>query len=119
MENARKLAQKGIHLVEKSSDIPLLAWCYICLARVRFSSGDFKGAQDAIRSNHKLFPGSYAPLWIQYINDDWQVRIWSALEQKERMLQWADGIESKSMHECPYNEGIQILNTRPRTHKRG
>jgi LuxR family maltose regulon positive regulatory protein len=76
LDGALDLAEEGVALTERTGDLAMLSWCYMCLIRVLFSRGDFPAAEALIGKVVSLARSSDLPPWITNQMAAWQTRLW-------------------------------------------
>lgn len=95
LDRALDLAQEGVALTERTGDLAMLSWCYMCLLRVLFSRGEFPAAEALIHQVTDLTRASDLPPWTTHQLAIWQMRIWLAPDNDEpgrlaAASQWAE-----------------------------
>jgi LuxR family maltose regulon positive regulatory protein len=71
-------AEAADKLVRRIQDVSAISWCFRCLMRVRLSSRDLPGAEDALRMMRRLARQSTLSPWVMSQLGVWQARLWLA-----------------------------------------
>jgi LuxR family maltose regulon positive regulatory protein len=88
LEGALDRAEKGFKLTERSGDLQMIGWSFMCLIRILFSRGDLIDAEATIHKMENLAQKSYLPPWIANQMAAWQARIWLAQDKVDSASQW-------------------------------
>jgi LuxR family maltose regulon positive regulatory protein len=81
-------AKKGFRLTERSGDLQMIGWSFMCLMRILFSRGDLADAEETIQKMENFARESRQPPWIANQMTAWQARLWLAQNELEPALQW-------------------------------
>ncbi len=95
LPDALAKAEAGVALAEAGGDVAMLGWSYLCLIRVRFAMGDWRGATAIVQKVEDLARQAFVPPWIMDLSAAWQARIWLVQEKLERVERWA---ETRGVH---------------------
>ena len=108
LNGASDRAKKGFELTERSGDLPMIGWSFMCLIRVLFSRGDMADAQETIHRMENFARESNLPPWTMNQMAAWQARLWLAQDKLEAASQWAQergldtGDETIPLHEIDF-----------------
>ncbi len=89
LDRAIQYTQKGTKLAENGNNMAGLGWCYVCLVRVLFSTGDMVGAEGIIQKWGEIAQKSDVPPWLTDQLAAWQARIWLTQGKLTATAQWA------------------------------
>ncbi|MFL7892673.1 MAG: LuxR C-terminal-related transcriptional regulator [Anaerolineales bacterium] len=81
-------ARTGFKLTERSGDLQMIGWSFMCLVRILISRGDTADAEDLIRKMESIARGTHIPPWVADQMKAWQARLWLAQSQQEFASQW-------------------------------
>jgi LuxR family maltose regulon positive regulatory protein len=89
-------AKKGFKLTERSGDLQMLGWSFMCLIRILISRGDLADAEETIQKMENHGRESQLPPWITNQMAAWQARLWLAQNKLESASQWVEerGLET-------------------------
>jgi LuxR family maltose regulon positive regulatory protein len=90
LSGARERAQRGFELTERSGDLQMFGWSFICLVRVLISSGDWAGAETALQKMARVGHKAHLPPWIRSQMAAWQARLWLAQNNLAAAGQWVE-----------------------------
>jgi LuxR family maltose regulon positive regulatory protein len=108
IEGAIDLANQGVALTERSLDLAMRGWSYLCLARILFSTGDMAGVEAIVQKAEATARDSNLPAWITTQMEAWRARMWLAQGRLEAASEWAaqreldTGGEPKPLHELDF-----------------
>ena len=106
LDAALDLVRKGVELTESGKDVGMLAWSYLCLTRVLYSSGDLLSAERFISKMEAIARQYTAPRWVANLMAAWQVRIWLAQDELDAASQWI-GVQKLELNgEATYVDGL-------------
>ncbi len=91
LSEARERAQQGFVLTERSGDLQMFGWSFICLIRVLISSGDLVGAEEILQKMVRAGHEANLPPWIRSQMAAWQARLWLAQNNLAAAGQWMEG----------------------------
>lgn len=133
VDQARHHAEQGVELLERGGDLAMLGWSYLCLMRVRFTTGDLGAAEEIASRLERTARDAYMPPWIMNLNSAWQARIWLAQNQPGAAALWLEGRrlspdgDPAYQHEMEYimlarfyitqRRSAEILDLLPRMHR--
>ena len=80
-------AKKGVELAENGGFFEMLAWSYVCLIRVQFSSGNLTLVEEVLQKMKIIADESAVPFWFVQQMTFWQIRIWLVQEKLEAACQ--------------------------------
>jgi ATP/maltotriose-dependent transcriptional regulator MalT len=115
LDRAVHLAKKGFKLAERSGNLQMLGWCYICLVRILFSMADLAGAKDLTQEMENVARESNLPSWTTDHMAAWQARMWLAQGRLDDASHWAveRGLDADGdptyLHEIEYIALARIL----------
>jgi LuxR family maltose regulon positive regulatory protein len=89
LERAIDRAERGTELTERSGDVAMIGWSYVCLVRALFSRGDMADADEIIQRMENIARETHVPPWITSLMAAWQARIWLAQDKLDAASQWA------------------------------
>ncbi len=89
LNEALDRAKKGFYLTERSGDLQMLGWSFMCLIRILISRRDLADAEETIQKMENLARKSRIPPWIANQVAAWQARLWLAQDKLEAASQWA------------------------------
>jgi len=81
-------AKQGFKLTERSGDLQMIGWSFMCLIRILFSRGDLADAEETIQKMEQIARESHIPPWVANQITAWQARLWLAQSQLEAASQW-------------------------------
>jgi len=88
LNGAIERAEKGFKLTERSGDLQMIGWSFMCLIRILYSRGDLVEAEETIRKMENIDRESHLPPWIANQMTAWQARLWLAQDKLEAASQW-------------------------------
>ena len=88
LNGALDRAQKGFRLTQRSGDLQMFGWSFICLIRILFSRADLADAEETIQKMENIARKSHLPPWITDQMAAWQARLWLAQDKLEAASQW-------------------------------
>ncbi len=115
LDGAIHQARKGVELVERSRDVAMIGWGYLCLVRGLFSSGNLAGVEEIIQKAEKICQESHVPPWFTNQVTAWQTRLWLAQDELESASRWGEvyGLvaagEPKPLPEMGYSGLIEYI----------
>jgi LuxR family maltose regulon positive regulatory protein len=115
LERAIDRAERGTELTERSGDVAMIGWSYVCLVRALFSRGDMAGAEEIIQRMENIARETHVPPWITSLMAAWQARIWLAQDKLDAASQWAQerGLDADRdpalVHEMEYIALARLL----------
>jgi LuxR family maltose regulon positive regulatory protein len=115
LERAIDRAERGTELTERSGDVAMIGWSYVCLVRALFSRGDMAGAEEIIQRMENVARETHVPPWITSLMAAWQARIWLAQDKLDAASQWAQerGLDADRdpalVHEIEYIALARLL----------
>jgi LuxR family maltose regulon positive regulatory protein len=89
LNGALDRGKKGFKLTERSGDLQMIGWSFMCLIRILFSRGDLTDAEAIIHKMESRARKSLLPPWIANQMSAWQARIWLAQDKVDDASQWA------------------------------
>jgi LuxR family maltose regulon positive regulatory protein len=89
LKGAIDRAKRGFKLTERSGDLQMIGWSFMCLIRILFSAGDLTEAEEIIQKMGSFARESYIPPWVANQMKAWQTRLWLAQHKMEAAIQWA------------------------------
>lgn len=92
LNGAKKQAQEGAELIERSMDMTILGWGTMCLLRILFSNGNLTGVEEIIQKAKDLDRESNVPTWIIKQITSWQARLYILQGKLEEASRWASEI---------------------------
>ncbi len=101
-------AHKGFELLDRSGDLAMVGWGYICMLRILFSKGEWSEAEKTIRKTEKIARTSNLPPWVAKQLSAWKARLWLEQGKLAAASQWAEdhsldaGITQIPQHEIDY-----------------
>jgi LuxR family maltose regulon positive regulatory protein len=84
-------ATQGFELTERSRDMQMLGWSFMCLIRILISRGDLAEAEETIQRMQRIARESSFPPWIAGQMAAWQARLWLAQDNLEAASRWMEG----------------------------
>jgi LuxR family maltose regulon positive regulatory protein len=115
LEGAIDRAERGTELTERSGDVAMIGWSYVCLVRALFSRGDMAGAEEILQRMENIDRETHVPTWITSLMAAWQARIWLAQDKLDAASQWAQerGLDADRdpalVHEMDYIALARLL----------
>jgi LuxR family maltose regulon positive regulatory protein len=95
LDEALDRAKKGFELTERSGDLQMIGWSFMCLMRILLSRGDLADAEETIQKMENLARESHLPPWIANQVKAWQARLWLAQNKLEPAAQW---VQDRGLH---------------------
>jgi LuxR family maltose regulon positive regulatory protein len=89
LDGAIEQANKGMLLAERTVDLAMLGWGYMCLIRILYSIGDHVAILDIVEKMEASARESNVPVWIMSQMAAWQARVWLAQGKLEAAYRWA------------------------------
>jgi LuxR family maltose regulon positive regulatory protein len=78
LDGALDRAQRGFRLTERSGDLQMAGWSFMCLMRILLSRGDLATAGETIQRMETLARDAQLPPWVANQMAAWQARLWIA-----------------------------------------
>jgi LuxR family maltose regulon positive regulatory protein len=88
LEGALDRAKKGFQLTERSRDLQMIGWSFMCLIRILFSSGDLVEVEKTLHKMEEFARESLMPPWVTNQMTAWKARLWLAQGKLENAIQW-------------------------------
>ena len=104
LNGAIDCAHRGEELIERANDLPMLGWGYHCLARIRFSLGEYARIEETGHKIEEIGRASAVPPWVANQMAGWQTRVWLAQGKFEAASQWVEerGFEDIGKTKLPH-----------------
>lgn len=90
LDQALDRIQRGVILMERSSEVLTLGWGYMCMARVYFSRGNFDKVEAVIERLERLDYEADVPAWLSKQVKTWQIRIWLDQDKLAQAEHWLE-----------------------------
>lgn len=90
LDEALELAQKGVELTERGTDVAMRGWAYLCMLRILFTRGDMSKLETLLQTIETFSRDNFVPPWIITIIESWKVRILLAQGKLDFAEKWAD-----------------------------
>jgi LuxR family maltose regulon positive regulatory protein len=89
LDGAIEQANNGMLLAERTVDLALLGWGYMCLIRILYSRGDHTAILTIVKKVEATAREANVPVWIMSQMAAWQARVWLAQDKLEAAYRWA------------------------------
>jgi LuxR family maltose regulon positive regulatory protein len=109
MDNAVHRVRAGVELVERGTDVAMLAWSYLCLARVLFSMGDSAGFQKIVIKIKAIAREHTIPIWVTSLINAWQVRAWLKQDRLDSVEEWMTQRRLDSKYDPSNVEALEYI----------
>ncbi|MCP4623829.1 MAG: hypothetical protein GY850_09895, partial [bacterium] len=110
LDEAERLTQKGLALLEKGADPYLKEIGSLCLAKFLFIKGDLKGAEEIIQNIEKTKSNPDTSVFIAQALDVMRIHIWLKQGKLKQTRQWMqDRLPTSDRKSCLPRESDKIL----------
>ncbi len=109
LDEALAQATEGVELTERSVDLSLLGWGYMCLIRILVSRGEMAATEALVQKMDRVARESQVPPWIMNQLATWGTRLRLAQGKLDEASQWASQQALKMGSELEAGDGIDFF----------
>ncbi len=109
LDEAVTYARQGLDIVERGSELSILASSYIFSLRVFFSSGKYDQAEEIIQKLEHAIRSYDVPPWIVHQEEAWKARIWLARGELDIATRWCKEQGLDASGDLPYLRELEYL----------
>jgi len=90
LDGAKERADMGFKITERSGDLQMIGWGFMCLIRILLSGEELSAAEKLVRKMENIARESHLPPWIADQMSAWQARLWLTQGNLEAAIGWAE-----------------------------